>query len=167
MSNYVVYAILACSVLTNGYQIYRIDNMKSVQDLLMQKDSLTQSGFNEILYGHINSVKNENIELAKNQGKIEGIISVVNNIKPESNDISAIWHSGYYRGMDQVEYVRLVSYEDGYHRACEDISCPASSGTNANKKLMLDKIPSVNPSKPTEEKPSKPTEEKPSKPTSK
>jgi hypothetical protein len=59
--------------------------------------------------------------------------------------------------MDQVEYVRLVSYEDGYHRACEDISCPASSGTNANKKLMLDKIPSVNPSKPTEEKPSKPT----------
>ena len=137
MINYVVYAILACSVLTNGYQIYRIDNMKSIQDLLM----------------HVNSVKNENMELAKNQGKIEGIISVVNNIKPESNDISAIWHSGYYRGMDQVEYVRLTSYEDGYHRACEDISCPVGSGTNVNKKLMLDKIPSVNP---TEEKPSKP-----------
>lgn len=117
--------------------------MKTIQNLLSQKDSLTQSGFNEILYTHVNGVKNENVEIAKNQGKIEGILTMVNNIKPETNEISAIWHSGYYRGMDQVEYVRQTAYEDGYHRACDDMSCPAgfANPSNNNRKPMIDKIP--------------------------
>ena len=77
----------------------------------------------------------EGYEQLKNQGKIEGILSVVNNAKPEENEISSIWHSGYYRGLNQVEDVRLMAYEDGYHRATEDGNCPAA--IKAQKDALL------------------------------
>lgn len=157
MQNYIVYGILGISIAVNGYQVYRIDTFKQYQNILNQKDSLTQSGYNELLYSHINGIKNENIDMAKNQGKIEGILSVVNNIKPESNDISAIWHSGYYRGMDQVEFVRQTSYEEGYHRACDDMSCPAGNSPSLSPKKLMDKIPTT----PTENKPIENKSEKP------
>jgi len=160
MQNYIVYGILALSIAVNGYQVYKIDSMRTVQNLLSQKDLLTQSGYNEILYSHINGVKNENIEMAKNQGKIEGILTMVHNVKPESNEISSIWHSGYYRGMDQVEMVRQVAWEEGYHKACDDMNCPAASTNpaNINKKPMIDRLPTKPEEKPQENKPSeKPT----------
>jgi len=124
MNTYVFAGLFALSLGANAYQVYRIDNYKTYSDLLDQKDRLTQGGYNELLYSHINSLKNDQFESAKSQGKIEGILSIVNNTKPEENDISAIWHSGYYRGMEQVDYVRTSSYEDGYHKACEDVNCP-------------------------------------------
>jgi hypothetical protein len=77
------------------------------------------------------------MENAKGQGKIEGILSIVNNVKPEENEISSIWHSGYYRGMDQVDYVRTISYEEGYHKACDDMNCPAVSGASQNPKKTM------------------------------
>ena len=137
MNQYVVYGFLAVSVVINGYQVYRMDNMREVVNLVTQKDQLTQSGYSELLYNHINSLRNDQIEASRNQGKIEGIISVVNNAKPEANEISSIWHSGYYRGMDQVEFVRVMAYEDGYHRATEDISCPAGNSTNNKTKIGI------------------------------
>ena len=135
MNQYVVYGVLAVSVVINGYQVYRMDNMREVVNLVNQKDQLTQSGYSELLYNHINNLRNEQIEASRGQGKIEGILSVVNNAKPEANEISSIWHSGYYRGMDQVEFVRVMAYEDGYHRATEDISCPAGNSTNNKTKI--------------------------------
>lgn len=146
MNNLVVYGILALSLAVNAYQVYRIDTYKYVTNILDQKDRLTQSGYSELLYSHINSLKNDQLEAAKSQGKIEGILSMVNNIKPESNEISSIWHSGYYRGMDQVEYVRTVAYEDGYHKACDDMNCPAGGGSerfspNPKKDMPLPTAP--------------------------
>jgi hypothetical protein len=142
MNSYYLAGILAISLGVNAYQVYRIDNFKAYSGLLDQKDRLTQSGYSELLISHINSLRNDQYESAKNQGKIEGILSMVNNIKPEANEISSIWHSGYYRGMDQVEYVRTMAYEDGYHKACDDMNCPAGGGTekftpNSKKSLPL------------------------------
>lgn len=109
-----------------------------------QKDRLQQSGYSELLYSQINGYRESLMDNARTQGKIEGILSLVNNVKPESNEISSIWHSGYYRGLDQVDYVREVSYEEGYHKACDDFNCPAGGGsekfTPSSKKIMTEKI---------------------------
>ena len=141
MKSYVLYAFLGFSLVVNGYQIYRIDTYKDITNLMDQKDRLQQSGYTELLYSQINSHRDGMMENAKSQGKIEGILSVVNNIKPEENEISSIWHSGYYRGMDQVDYVRTISYEEGYHKACDDMNCPAVSGASQNpKKTMPGKV---------------------------
>jgi hypothetical protein len=151
MNNYVVYGILGISLAINGYQVYRIDNYKNITTLMDQKDRLQQSGYAELLYSQINGYRESMIDNAKSQGKIEGILSVVNNAKPDQNEISAIWHSGYYRGMDQVEYVRGVSYDEGYHKACDDMNCPAGGGSERHipnpKKNMSDRLPEI-PSKP-------------------
>lgn len=165
MNNFVVYGVLGMSLVVNAYQVYKIDKYKSVADILDQKDRFTQSGYSELLYSHISSLRNDQAEAAKSQGKIEGILSVVNNAKPEENEISSIWHSGYYRGMDQVEYVRTMAYEDGYHRACDDMGCPAAAAEkyfqNTKKPVSIpaedkDVQPSKNPTKPSQIDPKQP-----------
>lgn len=145
MNNYVVYSILGISLLINGYQVYRIDSYKSITTIMDQKDRLQQSGYSELLYSQINGYRDSLIENARGQGKIEGILSIVNNVKPDSNEISSIWHSGYYRGLDQVDFVREVSYEEGYHKACDDFNCPAGGGSEKfvpnPRKNSIDKLP--------------------------
>ena len=69
--------------------------------------------------------------------------------RPEDNEISSIWHSGYYRGMDQVEYVRTMAYEDGYHKATDDMNCPINAKTeknNLNGKKSVPAAPNLEPS---------------------
>jgi hypothetical protein len=137
MSNYVLCTVLGFSLIVNAYQIYRIDTYKDITNLMDQKDRLQQSGYTELLYSQINSHRDGMMENAKGQGRIEGILSIVNNVKPEENEISSIWHSGYYRGMDQVDYVRTISYEEGYHKACDDMNCPAVGGASQNPKKTM------------------------------
>lgn len=126
MEKALIYSFLAISIGANIVQQYKIGNYGMYSDLMNQKDSFTQNGYSELLISHLNGIKTEQMEVAKNQGKIEGILSVVNNARPEENEISSIWHSGYYRGLNQVEDVRAMAYEDGYHRATEDGNCPAA-----------------------------------------
>lgn len=140
MGNYVLCTFLGFSLIINAYQIYRIDTYKDITNLMDQKDRLQQSGYTELLYSQINSHRDGMMENAKGQGRIEGILSIVNNAKPEENEISSIWHSGYYRGMDQVDYVRTISYEEGYHKACDDMNCPTIGGViQSPKKTILGK----------------------------
>jgi hypothetical protein len=73
----------------------------------------------------------ENIaDVARTQGKVEGMVAVSMNLNPEQNHTSAIWHEGYYRGINQAAYVEEQAYISGYHRATEDMNCPASVREN-------------------------------------
>lgn len=137
MEKAVLYSVLAISIGANIIQQYKVSNFAFFEKAMTQKENLTYSGYQELLMSQLNHVKNEQLEIAKNQGKIEGILSVVNNAKPDDNEISSIWHSGYYRGLNQVEDVRAMAYEDGYHRATEDMTCPASVNPPKDANLQL------------------------------
>ncbi len=51
------------------------------------------------------------MELAKNQGRIEGILTIKD--PEEKKDYNEIWHAGYYNGLEQTsgheEMQRLVA----------------------------------------------------------
>ena len=91
--------ILGLSILANGYQFYEIDRLKENNEVLTRKDSFMQSGYDELIISHLNDIRQNQIELAKGQGRIEGITSVIHNFKPEDNAYSEIFHKGYYNGL--------------------------------------------------------------------
>lgn len=116
---------LVVSLALNVYGIGTISRMKEVQNIAYQKDSLISNGYDELVISHLNTIRDQNLETIKNQGRLEGIVSVVLNFKPEDNQHSAIWHAGYTRGSETAEYARAVYYKEGYHKACQDLNCPA------------------------------------------
>lgn len=160
MEKAVLYSVLAISIGANIIQQYKASNYDFFEKAMIQKDSLTNNGYQELLISQINQVNNEQYNIAKHQGKIEGILSVVNNSKPEENEISSIWHSGYYRGLNQVEDVRQMAYEDGYHRATEDIACPAATSPQKDVNLQLPPVGAIRDPQKNVGKPTKDTDTK-------
>lgn len=109
----------------NVTQKQQIDQLTVVKELTYQKESILANGYTEQVLARLDDLKQNQIELARNQGRIEGIVSVVENFKQDENINSGVWHNGYYRGLSQVEDVGRVRYEEGYHKATADGACPA------------------------------------------
>lgn len=116
---------LVVSLSLNIYGIGSIFRMKEIQNISYQKDSLISNGYDELVISHLNTIRDQNLETIKNQGRLEGIISVALNFKPEDNQHTAIWHAGYDHGSKTADYTRSVYYKEGYHKACKDLNCPA------------------------------------------
>ena len=74
MEKALIYSFLAISIGANIVQQYKIGNYGMYSDLMNQKDSFTQNGYSELLISHLNGLKTEQMEVAKNQGKIENDI---------------------------------------------------------------------------------------------
>ena len=118
--------IAAGSVGYNIVQQYEINRLNTIKELARQKESLLNDSFNEMLMNRISEMRENIADVARNQGKVEGMVAVSMNLNPEQNHTSAIWHEGYYRGINQAAYVEEQAYISGYHRATEDMNCPAS-----------------------------------------
>jgi len=135
--------IAAGSVGYNLVQSYKINQLTTIKELARQKESLMNDSFNEILMNRISEMRENIAEVARAQGKVEGMVAVSMNLNPEQNHTSAIWHEGYYRGVNQAAYVEESAYIAGYHRATEDIGCPASvrdrMNAEAPRKYQQDK----------------------------
>ena len=136
---------LVCSIGMNGYQTYRIQEFEKIQKIMIQKDQLLSNGYNEIAINYLEKIKGNQEEIIKNQGRVEGIIAVVNNFKPDQNLHSAVWHDGYNRGENNGQLLNEVSYKSGYYKALEDINYNFSLGLilpedpskeNKNKQLI-------------------------------
>ncbi len=118
--------IAAGSVGYNIVQQYEINRLNTIRELARQKESLLNDSFNEMLMNRISEMRENIADVARTQGKVEGMVAVSMNLNPEQNHTSAIWHEGYYRGINQAAYVEEQAYISGYHRATEDMNCPAS-----------------------------------------
>ena len=78
----------------------------------------------------ITDMREQNIEIARGQGRLDGIVSAINNIKmSDDNEYSRIWHDGYYRGTSQIEQQSESAFEAGYHKATEDGNCTSKPET--------------------------------------
>jgi len=73
--------------------------------------------------------KENNAQIAKMEGYNEAINSLVNKIDPKESQISNIWHLGYYRGLEQTDYVGEMRFEQGYAQGFQ-------KGTNENMKAI-------------------------------
>lgn len=105
--------VLALSLGFNGWLYYKNDRLTQTVLLIDQKDRLQQQQMNEfslIMYNRTN----ENIaEVARQQGKLEGMLAVIHNIKPDTSEHSAVWHAGYHRGLDQsADMAKMKSESD-------------------------------------------------------
>ena len=91
---------VAASVGFNLVQKYEVDRLKALQVI---NASINAECNSEFVIKCLNSIREQNLDIVKNQGKIEGIIATLHNYEPDQNSASAIWHSGYYRGLDQTK----------------------------------------------------------------
>lgn len=134
---------VTCSIGYNIYQQTQITRLQQINEIVKAKESLVNDSFNEILMARISELRDNLIEVNRNQGKVEGMVAASMNIAPEQNHTSAIWHEGYYRGIAQTAMVEESAYIAGYHRATEDIDCPASvkqkMNADAPRKYQQDK----------------------------
>jgi hypothetical protein len=134
---------VTCSIGYNIFQTNQITRLKEINEIFKVKDSLMNDSMNEILMARISEIRDNMSEMSRNQGKVEGMVAASMNIAPEQNQTSAIWHEGYYRGLKQVGEVEESAYIAGYHRATDDMGCPASvrdkMNAEATRKYQLDK----------------------------
>jgi hypothetical protein len=118
-----------------GYNIVQqeqINRLRTVGELAKQKESLLNESVNEMIMGRMSELRENISEVSRNTGRVEGMVAASMNIPPEQNQTSAIWHEGYYRGMGQLAIVEESAYISGYHRATEDMGCPASTREKMN-----------------------------------
>jgi len=141
-----------------GYAIYqnsRIQNLGFVNTLNASGSKLNDDNFRDVLFTMLHDLRNNTIENSKSIGKVEGILAVISNQKPNSNEWTKIWHEGYYRGMNQIEDVGAAEYVRGYHAACDDLNCPPNqrekayigvgkNGIYANDNATVPEAPNVN-----------------------
>lgn len=129
--NILVYGGFICITAFAIYQNAQINKLQMVNQLTNEARHLTDDSFKEMLYVTISNIRDNQVENSKNSGKIEGMLAIISGQKPSDSEAAAVWHAGYYRGIDQQNEVAAMAYEDGYHKACDDIACPANSRPNS------------------------------------
>mgnify|MGYP006287884937 CR=1 FL=1 len=123
----VCFALLGLGA-TNIYQFTSSKRIEFLYDCERERARINDDQIRDNLLKMITDIREQNIEIARNQGRIDGIISAVNNMKlDDGNEYSRIWHDGYYRGTSQAEYMAESGYEAGYHKATEDGHCTAKT----------------------------------------
>ena len=125
--NLLICLALACVTGFAIFQNYQINRLQMVNQLTVEARHLTDDSFKELFYATMANIRDNQLESIKNTGKVEGMLAVISNQKPADSEHSALWHAGYYRGIDQQNEVAIMAYEEGYHKACDDVSCPANN----------------------------------------
>lgn len=130
--------IIALSLFGNYTQYKKGELYGIFEKIYKEKDQINTNCLLDITYQATVKASNEN---SFNQGKIEGMISVINNMKLNDNEASNVWHSGYYRGLEQASYQEKLSYEKGYQQAAKD------NNQNVDSKKLEQHITTVFPQK--------------------
>jgi hypothetical protein len=146
------------------YQNITIQRLEFLRTCSDERSRINNDQLQENLINMISDLRTQTVESAKNQGKIEGIITAVNNMKlDDGNEYNAIWHSGYYAGANTSELQIAVAYEEGYHKATEDGHCTGKNtgvptenifpAANKNQNKDITNKPISNQTKPATENP--------------
>jgi len=112
--------ILVASLGFNAYGYYQMEKMRFFVGLVDQKDRLQQQQMNDMTLIAINRTNDNIVEVARQQGKIEGMLAIMSGQKPDANEANQIWHAGYYRGLDQSKDMKAMSPTEDTMPATED-----------------------------------------------
>jgi hypothetical protein len=105
------------------HQHNTIQDLEHFNTVITERSRINDDQLREVMYSMINRSNENDLELAKNQGRSEGILVAIKD--PEvTEEYHELWHDGYYRGMAQnefsIETLTASSYEEGYHSGIED-----------------------------------------------
>ena len=114
-----------------GYAHYQLGKLQMINKIGSEVRYLTEDSFKELFMITMNNIRDNQLENIRSTGKVEGMLAVISNQKPQDSETSALWHAGYYRGIDQSQDMAAISYETGYHAALDDIDCPANKRPNS------------------------------------
>ena len=156
MKSWVIVAVFGISAVMNVFQWWKVQNLEMISKAQIVEEQINDDNFRDLLSGLL---KNESLEGMRNQGKLEGMLSIIANKKPDDSETTQIWHAGYQRGLDQnkdtyeMAYKKGLEaaaqlndvaasydkgydkgYEIGYHKANADIACPVSEAGFQNVK---------------------------------
>lgn len=126
-----------------GFQAYQNYKNSFVAQIETKRSQINEDMTNEMLWQKISQVDNNQIEIARMQGYNEGINACAYKLDPKESQISSIWHSGYYRGLEQTDFVGEIQYEKGYSSGFQNgqrenmkaIQNVIKSGDNVQKAL--------------------------------
>ena len=127
----VIGGILLASLAGNGLQYYQNTRTQFLLDVETKRSQINEDQIAEFILSRRNGFADDTsaLEFAKMQGRVDGIASVIHNTRPQENEISAIWHNGYQRGLEQTDFVGEMKYEQGYAQGFQ-------RGTNENMKAI-------------------------------
>ena len=100
-----------------NYGIYKqkqISDIKSQLENSEQRNRINEDQLGEYIFASFSQINKNDIELAKNQGRSEAILTAIKAPEQEK-EFHTIWHDGYYQGMEQNRFVAKNSYTEGYH----------------------------------------------------
>ena len=110
-------AILACSVGANGYLAYVATKSNYMSEIEAKRSRINDDMVSEMIWTRFNSYDQNQMELARMQGYNEGINAVVQKVDPQQSQISAIWHAGYQRGLEQsnfMQYMKAINFTSSW-----------------------------------------------------
>lgn len=161
MKSWVILGVVGVSVMFNAIQWWKIENLEIISKAQIVEEQINDDNFRDLLSGLL---KNDGLEGMRNQGKLEGMLTVISNKKPDDTEFNQIWHAGYQRGLDQTKDTYDIAYkkgledaakvtdaaasfekgydkgyEIGYHKANEDGVCPADTQGFQNVKNSVEK----------------------------
>ena len=117
--------VLAFSMMIH-YGIYQNNQINQLEHLFTvstERNRINDDQLQDITYSLINRGHENDLELAKNQGRSEGILVAIKD-PTVTEEYHQLWHDGYYQGLAQNEYtvedISASSYENGYHTGMDD-----------------------------------------------
>ena len=117
--------VLAFSVLIHYgiYQNSKISELEHLFTVSTERNRINDDQLRDVTYSLINRSHENDVELAKNQGRSEGILVAIKD-PAVTEEYHELWHDGYYQGLSQnehtVEDISASSYKDGYHTGMDD-----------------------------------------------
>ena len=110
--------VLIASLAANAGQYFSQKRTEFLLQIETKRNEINADQVNEMISTRNGSSAFGNpamdAQFAENQGYIRGIQSVVSKVTPQESEISSIWHAGYYRGMEQTDFVSEIQHEKGY-----------------------------------------------------
>lgn len=121
MKSVLIYGLLTAFVMSWGIVVYHTINKdkeaskdKMLYEIAQQRSKILEDQSFDVLAQLTQDIRNNNIEIARSTGRIEGMATASMNLSPNSNEISNIWHNGYYRGLDQLSSVEHIIFTKGF-----------------------------------------------------
>jgi hypothetical protein len=106
------FILLAGSIGLNLIQYQDSSKSSFLLKIETQRSKILEDEIGELMFSL--QEKTTKAEMGRFEGFNEGVTSVIKNVNPEENKWSQLWHSGYYRGLEQQAVVSDMHFERGF-----------------------------------------------------
>lgn len=106
-------------------QQYKINDISNQIEISKMRADVNTEFTNELLWLRVNDTHKTSEKQLVAQGRLEGLIGYFAKDSEEQNHISNLWHEGYMRGLEQVDWeydsVKENNYNKGFGDAIEKL----------------------------------------------